>query len=106
MLVFDQRGISMPDRKMGRPTWRRTSPIVWKRWVVGEGDEDARFVVVARVRQSGLRESGGGLPGPSSVHENTSHGLEEIRRGQSMGNEEVPTRGWKLFLLLSLMLLF
>ena len=27
-------------------------------------------------------------------------GLEGIRRGQSTGNEEVSTRGWKLFLLL------
>ena len=33
-------------------------------------------------------------------------GLEEIRRGHAMGNEEVLTRGWKLFLLLPRMLLF
>ena len=59
-------------------------------WGRCRGRGDARFVVgasmpnhVARVCQSGLRESGGGLPGPSSGHENSSHVHERSVQGCS-----------------------
>ena len=92
--------------------------------VVREGDEaevmeeDLLLVLQRRIMSQGIASLD--CVGPSSSHENSScvHersgacraslkvGLEKNRRRQSTENEKVSTRGWKLFLLLSWVLLY